>query len=73
MVVDPLRERTDTLGEVWKRFLVEKPWRSAEKVNCQACLYTNIKSLISSRISREFSKLLFIQKNLAILTCVGSG
>lgn len=26
VVVDQLCERTGTLGEVWRRFLVEKPW-----------------------------------------------
>lgn len=32
VVVDQLCERTGTLEEVWRRFLVEKPWGSAEKV-----------------------------------------
>lgn len=74
MVGDQLREKTGILEVVWRKFLVmERPWGSADKVNSHTYLYTDIKSIFSSFFSRQFSKLISIQKNLATLTCVGSG
>lgn len=75
MVGDQLREKTGILEVVWRRFLVmARPWGSADKVNSHSYLYTNKKkSILSSFFSRQFSKLISIQKNLAALTCACSG
>lgn len=46
MVGDQLREKTGILEAVWRRFLVmERPWRSADKVNSHTYLYTDINHL----------------------------